>query len=228
MTNRRKFIAGLGALATGSAAAVGTGAFTSVSAERTVDVAVATDQNSYLSLEPIGDRAVSDNGQLKLDFDGSSTGASGLNPDSRTAFTDLFQIRNQGENPVYVGVGTQQSDVYESTSQSNAQPHLFDYANLSGFVYAEESGSGPGLSFNGGNGNMQIDSGGRVDVSFNSNGVDDPASNPRILYAGESINVDLSIIVDGKPDLTSGSGGKRITVAAAEPNSDRDDFGSGT
>jgi hypothetical protein len=228
MANRRKFIAGLGALATGSAAAMGTGAFTSVSAERTVDVAVATDENSYLSLTPIDERATTNNGQLKLDLDSSSTGAEGLNPNSRTAFTDLFQIRNQGDNPVYVGVGTKQSDVYESTEQENAEPHLFDYSNLGGFVYAEESGSGPGLSFNGGNGNMQIDSGNRVDVSFDSNGVDDPADNPRILYAGESINVDLSVVVDGNPSLDSGSGGKRITVAAAEPNSDRDDFGSGT
>jgi len=225
---RRKFIAGVGSLAAGAAAVTGTGAFTSVQAERSVSVNVASDPNAYLGLNPIGDRASTDaDGELKLDFSTSSTGSQGLNQNARTAFTDLFQIRNQGDNPVYVGVGLKESDVYETTSQSNSKPHLFDYNELSGFVYAEESGSGPGLSFNGGNGNMHIDSGGRVDVSFGSNGVSDPASNPRILYAGESVNVDLSIVHSGDDELTGG-GGDRITIAAAEPNSDRDDFGNGT
>jgi len=225
---RRKFIAGVGSLAAGAAAVTGTGAFTSVQAERSVSVNVASDPNAYLALKPIGDRASTDtDGELQLDFSSSNTGSQGLNQNARTAFTDLFQIRNQGDNPVYIGVGLEESDVYESTSQSNSKLHLFDYNELSGFVYAEENGSGPGLSFNGGNGNMYIDSGGRVDVSFQSNGVSDPANNPRILYAGESVNVDLSIIHSGKDELT-GNGGDRITIAAAEPNSDRANGGNGT
>jgi hypothetical protein len=225
---RRKFLIGAGSLAAGSAAGIGTGAFTSVSAERSVSVAVAKDSNAYLALEPTDERASLDgDGQLQLDFSSSNNGAMGLNRDARTAFTDLFKIKNQGDNPVYVGVGTQQSDVYESTSQSNAKPHLFDYNELSGFVYAEENGSGTGLPFNGGNGNMSIDSGGRVDVSFQSNGSSDPATNPQILWAGEEIQVDFSIITTDNDQLT-GAGGKRITVAAAEPNSDRSQGGNGS
>jgi hypothetical protein len=217
---RRKYLIGMGSLAAGGAAAVGTGAFTSVSAERTVSVAVAGDSNAYLSLQPTDERASLNNGELELAFDESNAGALGLNPNSRSAFTDLFKIQNQGDNPAYVGVGLKESDVYIDTTQSNSEPHLLDYSNLSGFVYAEENGSGPGLSFNGGNGNMGIDSGGRVDVRFNSNGDPDPANNPRILYAGEEISVDLSLIVDGK---SLGPGGaERMTVAAAEPGSDRD------
>jgi len=54
MANRRKFIAGLGALATGSAAAVGTGAFTSVSAERSVTIDTADDAYAFLRLNERG------------------------------------------------------------------------------------------------------------------------------------------------------------------------------
>ena len=215
---RRKFLIGMGSLAAGGATAMGTGAFTSASAERAVDVNVVADDNAYLSLNPTDERATIVDGQLKLDFAGSSTGATGLNKDARTAFTDLFEIKNQGENPVYVGVGTTKSDVYENPS--NKSPLLFDYQGLSGFVYAEEDGSGPGLSFNGGNGNMVIDDGGRVDVRFNSNGSPDPATNPRILYAGESKSVDFTLITEDEVAL--GGNADRIMVAAAEPGSDRD------
>ncbi len=222
---RRKFVLGVGALAAGGAAAVGSGAFTSVSAERRINIAVADDSEAYLALDSTDERAYTTNGELALSFNNSEEGALGLNPNSRTAFTDLFEIKNQGEDPVYVGVGLTEEDVYKSPGDVN-DPHLLDYENLSGFVYAEESGSGPGLSFNGGNGNMGIDSGGRVDVTFSDNGSADPATNPRILTAGESIKVDLSLIVDGN-SLGSG-GGSKITVAAADPTSDRAKDGNGT
>jgi hypothetical protein len=225
---RRKFIASIGSVAAGAAAVTGTGAFTSASAEREVNVAVATDENAFLGLEPTDSRASLESDQLKLDFEGSNNGAQGLNPNARTAFTDLFEITNQGDDPVYVGVGLKENDVFKNPSNNpNAVPHLFDFDELSGFVYAEENGSGPGLSFNGGNGNMGIDSGGRVDVDFRSNGSADPSNNPRIISPGNSINVDLTIITDESTSLGS-DGGKRITVAAANPNSDRAQDGSGT
>jgi hypothetical protein len=218
---RRKYLAALGSLAAGGAAIGGTGAFTSVQAQRTVETAVVGDSNAYLALEPIDSRASLDGeGQLEINFDESNNGALGLNRDARTAFTDLFRIRNQGDDPAYVGVGLSMSDVYiDGSSQGNAQPHLFDYNELSGFVYDEDVG--PGLSFNGGNGNMGIDSGGRVDVRFDSNGSPDPSTNPRILSPGEDFTVDLSIITTDNTQLT-GNGGNRITIAAAEPGSDRD------
>ncbi|MFB6082659.1 MAG: DUF1102 domain-containing protein [Halorientalis sp.] len=223
---RRKFLIGAGSLAAGSAAAVGTGAFTSVSAERSVSVAVATDKNAYLGLEPTDQRASLNNGQLKLDFSSSdvkgATNAEGLNPNSRTTFLDLFEVVNRGEDPVYVGIGTKEEDVYaDSVSESKRKPHLFDYSNLSGYVYAEgDTGKGTGLPFNGGNGNMVIDSGGRVDLDFERNGSSDPNTNNQIIKPGESLTVDFDLIVDGK-GLGKG-GGKRITIAAATPNIPRD------
>ena len=109
MSNRRKFIAGLGALATGSAAAIGTGAFTSVTAERTVDVQVAGDASAYLGLEPVSqspnsDYVVMNNGEVSFDFsnaDGDSSGGGsvdgdGFNPDATTRIDDVLRVTNQG------------------------------------------------------------------------------------------------------------------------------------
>ncbi|WP_143421155.1 hypothetical protein [Halorubrum ezzemoulense] len=97
MANRRKFLAGIGALASGSAAAVGTGAFSSTAANRTVSVSVAGDQSAYLGLEP-GDspHAYTSGDELVLDFDGSEVDGEGLNTNAYTKFNDLFTIRNNG------------------------------------------------------------------------------------------------------------------------------------
>lgn len=105
MSNRRKFIAGLGALATGSAAAIGTGAFTTVNAERSVSVSVAGDSSSYLSFTPQDSRADTSGGNgdvLSIDLSTSDNGSGGLNPDAQTEFLRLFDIRNQDDNPIYV------------------------------------------------------------------------------------------------------------------------------
>jgi hypothetical protein len=109
MSNRRKFIAGLGALATGSAAAIGTGAFTSVTAERTVNVKVAGDASAYLGLEqvnqsPNSDYVLRNNGEVSFDFsgaDGDSSGGGsvdgdGFNPDATTRIDDVLRVTNQG------------------------------------------------------------------------------------------------------------------------------------
>ena len=229
MANRRKFIAGLGALATGSAAAMGTGAFTSVSAQRAVDVNVATDSNAYLSLNPTGDRATSEGGnnQLKLDLDGSNNGSQGLNPDARTAFTDMFEIRNQGDNDVLIAVGLSQDNIYEDgSSQGNAEPHLFDTDGVSGFVFDEDpaSGTGSGLGPTADNFEISIDSGGRVDLreKFETTSEDDD----RLVTPGETVEVDLSIITEdviGENGDGIPSANKQITVMAVEPGSDRDE-----
>jgi hypothetical protein len=216
---RRKFIAGMGSLAAAGAAGIGTGAFTSVQAQRNVAVSVATDENAYLGLEATGDRATVEDGQLKIDFSGSSNGARGLNPDSRTAFTDLFTIENQGDNDVVIAVGTTESAVY---ADGSGQDHVFDNPGLSGLVYKEESGGGVGLGPKGGFGSLQIDSGGRVDLTIG----DQPLADERTLEPGDSMEVDLSVITGDDPTISGDN--NRISVLAAEPNSDRSSGGNGT
>jgi nitrous oxide reductase len=49
---RRHVLTGLGALVAGAGAALATGAFTTVEAERTVAVETTGDANAFLSIEP--------------------------------------------------------------------------------------------------------------------------------------------------------------------------------
>jgi len=105
---RRKFVVGLGSLAAGGAAAMGSGAFTSVSADRNIDVAVAGDDKALLQLEPTDGAnsvfAEQSGSTLKINIDDSvsSVDGEGLNDDARTIIRDVFKITNQGTQDVYV------------------------------------------------------------------------------------------------------------------------------
>jgi hypothetical protein len=86
---RRKFLIGLGALAAGSGAAMGTGAFTSASVpERQMNVAVDADDESTIALVPGDDPDVSidGDGELSLDLDGAD--GQGVNINSRYTWGD--------------------------------------------------------------------------------------------------------------------------------------------
>jgi hypothetical protein len=87
-----------------------TGAFSSVSADRTVSVAVVGDESAYLGLEPTdapdGAHARISGGELELVFDGSASGVSGegLNRNAETLFTDVFRVTNRGSQTVGVTI----------------------------------------------------------------------------------------------------------------------------
>jgi hypothetical protein len=112
---RRKFLIGAGALASGSAAAVGTGAFTSVSADRGLTIETADDNSAFLGIEA---QPNSPNAQYVNDADGSgdlveisvteteddgSTLGSGVNQDGTTIIRDMIKITNNGTQGVIVG-----------------------------------------------------------------------------------------------------------------------------
>jgi hypothetical protein len=107
--NRRKFLIGAGSLAAGSAAAMGTGAFTSVEANRTVTVSTAEDSDALLRMEATSDNANSEyattqNGEISIDL-GGLTGneqGSGVNQNATTRVFDIFTIQNQGTQPAIV------------------------------------------------------------------------------------------------------------------------------
>ena len=116
MANRRKFLAGLGALASGSAAAVGTGAFTSVQANRTVSVTTASDNSAQLAFQPSG----STNSSY---VDGAGAGeitinADDLNRNGTIQINDIFEVANQGTQPVVVYVDPASIPTNERTSSS--------------------------------------------------------------------------------------------------------------
>jgi len=98
---RRKFVIGMGALASGAAAAVGTGAFSSVEANRDVSVELAGDADAYLALTAERDDIISDVGDdetLDIDLGSQETdeGGTGFNDDAVTEIDGVFKIENQG------------------------------------------------------------------------------------------------------------------------------------
>jgi hypothetical protein len=109
---RRKFIASIGSVAAGAAAVTGTGAFTSTTAERSVEVSVAADSDSFLALNPAGGangayaEQTGDESTLEFNFDeqASNEGGQGLNPDATTVIAKIFTIANQGTQPVGINV----------------------------------------------------------------------------------------------------------------------------
>jgi hypothetical protein len=113
---RRKFLVGMGSLAAGGAAAMGTGAFTSVSANRDVSVSVTGDKSAYLRLNPTSAYASlgsgNDTGELGIDFSGGEPeqNGSGVNTAAETEFDGVFEIKNQGTQEVNVWIARNSYD----------------------------------------------------------------------------------------------------------------------
>ena len=101
---RRKFVIGAGALATGSAAAMGTGAFDLVSARRDFTVeARGDDDGAFLGLQSgstdgTSDYAEVDDDTLAIDF--SNNHADGVNEEADSRFDDVFTVTNNGTQDV--------------------------------------------------------------------------------------------------------------------------------
>ena len=101
---RRKFIAGIGSLAAGGAAAVGTGAFASVEATRSVSVNVSGDESAYLGLNETSPYAEMSGKQLQLNFDDNGNGGKGINADSVSTFDGVFKMVNNGPNDLDITI----------------------------------------------------------------------------------------------------------------------------
>lgn len=108
---RRNFIIGAGALAAGTGAAVGTGAFSSVEASRDVSVEVADDAAAYLALKATSDYAEVDNdGLLELNFGDLGEEGEGEHVGEESSYffgsgnpeRNVFTVENQGTNEVEV------------------------------------------------------------------------------------------------------------------------------
>lgn len=85
------------------------GAFTSVTAERTATVDIAGDSAALLGLAPNstanGAYATNaTNGELELDFSSSNLPASGLNPNATTFFGSVFDVQNNGNQEITVSI----------------------------------------------------------------------------------------------------------------------------
>ncbi|PAU82844.1 hypothetical protein CK500_11975 [Halorubrum salipaludis] len=101
---RRTLLATLGVTAAGTA--MGTGAFTSVEATRTVNVNIADEDEALLAMEPI-DQTITDDeerGEIRLSFDedvGDDSNGRGPGSKSTYLFDRLFRVTNQGTQDVF-------------------------------------------------------------------------------------------------------------------------------
>lgn len=111
---RRTVLSGLGGLAASGAAIIGSGAFTSVDAERSVSVAVADDSEALVKLTAPnslenGEYATGpeegDTEMLSLHFDeDAAVPGAGVNDDAVTRFEAVFRIANQGTQFTRFGI----------------------------------------------------------------------------------------------------------------------------
>lgn len=111
---RRNMLKLIGALGGGAAVVTGTGAFSSVEAERRVDIEVVGDASAYLSISEVDGSSngqyltEESNGEKAIDLTGNnediSGGGTGVNAEATTVIDDLFEVRNQGTQEVDLDV----------------------------------------------------------------------------------------------------------------------------
>ena len=142
---RRKFVVGLGALASGSAAAMGTGAFNFANVERSITIDTAGDDSAFLALESESEYTNNSGDQLAFDFETGESG-SGINENSDYSFTGIFSIENQGTDAVGVWIddndgSTGDNEVVSWSAADSATNTNFDNSiEGSGNAYALSPG----------------------------------------------------------------------------------------
>lgn len=125
---RRKFVAGLGSLAAGAAATIGTGAFNSAQInDRTFQATVRVDNNTNQLLR----LATGNSPYATLDGDGKLlVDIDALAQDSEYEFSDLYRVQNNGQNNVDLSItitdnpGSAVGDVPAETSDGNSSSDL--------------------------------------------------------------------------------------------------------
>ncbi|WP_249269066.1 hypothetical protein [Halorubrum sp. Hd13] len=150
---RRKFVIGLGALASGAAAATGTGAFTAAELDgREANIGVVNDSNGLIGLQSGTSEYVTNSGgsgnELMIDFDPDDDGT-GINPDS------TYQVGGLGEfdsgNVDYVPGDPTASpsvgDVAIDTDTSIETEHAFKVMNQTNSTKQIEVTYDPNSSF---------------------------------------------------------------------------------
>jgi hypothetical protein len=205
---RRKFIAGLGSLAAAGAAAMGTGAFSSIRAERTINVDIAGDVQAYLGLDASTSEYAEQTGNtLELQFDGSNSGQNGegLNARADTTFGNVFRIENQGTNTIRVQLGDDDASDPIGTLPDGPMAVFYSRSPATNSVYTEgtpfAASPAPGYAANADVTNQDLDPGDDFYVHFAF------FLNPDIqsLGSGASTNLsdvpdDIGIYADSTPD----------------------------
>ncbi|RZH69217.1 hypothetical protein [Natrinema altunense] len=104
-SHRRTLLTRLGGVIAGGGALLGTSAFSTVDAARTVAVETAGDANAFLGIEPgaEGDAYVLENGTIEIDLTATEDGRHGVSKHAVTAVDRLLEITNNGPTEIAVG-----------------------------------------------------------------------------------------------------------------------------
>ncbi|KAB1198163.1 MULTISPECIES: hypothetical protein [Haloferax] len=120
--NRRNILLGLGAIVGGGGALIGTGAFSTVSAARTVSVSTAGDASAYIGIDGDGDYVTDmanqsgGSNELTIDLGGPSAG---FNDDAITVVNGVLTITNNAADGTNALVGLSTSGVSETPSDGS-------------------------------------------------------------------------------------------------------------
>lgn len=159
---RRKFMVGMGSLAAGAAATLGTGAFSSGQLQRGMKAHVANDTNAYVQLtKGNGAKHVSfSNGLLQLDFTNSTPpsnnndfngGATGLNDEALSYFDSVVIAKIKDPDPQavqlnppwnYVGYVTTDAPHVSFYWDSNQGTSIMGSGNAADFVKKDTDSDG--------------------------------------------------------------------------------------
>ena len=164
---RRKFMIGIGSLAAGGAAAMGTGAFETQEANRQLRVKVKRDQNGAIQLLPIGDFAQEGGTNartLSLKFDQQ-------NDDALTEYGPQFRIGNKGGN-----------------AQPNEDFEVWITVELGNTVQSSENKGEDGNRI------VALDTTGGKQLN---NVTNSKPSNPEVLGQGNSVDVEVTVDTRG-------------------------------
>ena len=131
---------GMGAVAAGGAAALGTGAFNFANIQRDANIAVVDDSEAFLALQDTSDYANGTGNKLTLTFnDDADVSGTGVNEDSAYSFRKVFRIANQGSDPVGVWIDDDESDGTNNVEWS-AAPDFNNSIEGNGNAYAVDPG----------------------------------------------------------------------------------------
>jgi hypothetical protein len=188
---RRNVVIGLGTIVAGGGAALGTGAFSSVEAERTVSVETAGDASAFLALEDErGDNEYVEGTDDTIEITlGTNSNGDGLNQNAITTFRNLVRVTNQG---------TQTVD--ELTLQFTTTP---------GAVTADDTFSFP-VDQADGSGTDEVEHSGAVNILTGSNSI------PAQLAANDSVifGIEVDLINGGDNNTLPANGNYTLTITA--------------
>ena len=148
--NRRNVLIGLGTVAAGGGAVLGTGAFSTVEASRTVTVDTAGDSAAFLGVSVNGDYATDgEPGEDAVQIDlGDSDSSDGFNDDAITTVNDILTLTNNTADDSSITVGFDNG----SSSQTASRTVVVETDNSSNvlteveFNLAEDDGSSKQLT----------------------------------------------------------------------------------